>query len=456
MTSQGPVLVVLPPRTAGRDERESLLAQGLLEDVCGALTRFAALQVISWTSGAAVAHLSDPAIGERLGATHILRSRLESGGGRLRVTATLVESTGGAQVWSESLEAAADDPFSIQDELVGRIAATLTARLEQAALNEARRKAPEALAAYELTLRGLAALRRGTLRADEEARGLFQRALDLDPHHARAMGGMSLSYFNEWSCQFWDRFHDNGRLAYQHAHRALELDDGDAMLHVVIGRIHLYHRKFEQASWYFDRALALCPNDADNLIQLSNCQVFLGHPETGKEMAERAMRLNPYHPNSWYAYAALPWFVDREFEKALETGFKSGIAPVVDIPAYTAIALAYLGRLEEAREHLAAYHQAFRELITFGREPEPGEPVRWLLDVNPYRRETDVAMIMEGFRLLGEPGAASAGARDAAEAARNPPPETADRGRGEVRNSTQPGTHEVEASGTTDDRIQVQ
>lgn len=402
MTNQGPVLVVLPPQATDNGNHDDPLARGLMEDVCGALTRFPTLRVISWMSGAAVAHLPDSALGERLGASHVLRSRVEKSGNNLRVTASLVDCTGGTQLWTEPLELSNDDPLTIRDELAGRIAATLVARLEQITLAGARRKSPESLATYELTLRGLALLRRGTPQADEEARGLFRRALELDPDHARAYAGLSLSYFNEWSCQFWDKFQEHGRLAYQYAHRALELDDLDAMLHVVIGRIHLYHRRFEQASWYFDRALALCPNDAENLIQLSLCQAYLGHPETGMELAQTAMRLNPYHPSYYHGYAALSYFLDRQFEKALEIGGKSGEAPIVDIPAFTGVALAHLDRIDEAREHMSAYHAAFRELITFGREPQPGEPVRWLLDINPFRRREDVDMILAGLRLLGE------------------------------------------------------
>lgn len=404
MASDSPLLVVLPPVAT---DHGNPIAHGLMEDVCGVLTRFPTLRVVSWMSGVAVAHLSDPELGQRLGATHALRGRVERSGDRLRVTASLAECATGTQLWSEPLELSNDDPLEIRDELAGRIAATLAARLEQTTLAAARRKSPDTLATYEIVLRGLTLLRRGTPEADEEARGLFRRALTLDPNHSRAYAGLSLSYFNEWSCQFWDRFQEHGRLAYQHAHRALELDDLDAMLHVVIGRIHLYHRQFEQASWYFDRALALCPNDAENLIQLSLCQAYLGRPETGMELAGKAMRLNPYHPSHYHAYAALSYFLDRRFETALEIGGRAGEAPIFDMPAFTAVALAHLGRLDEARVHMTTYHGAFRDLITRGREPEPDEPVRWLLDINPFRRPEDVDMILAGLRLLDEAGPSS-------------------------------------------------
>lgn len=398
--ARGPILAVLPFRAA--DDRVALLAQGRLEDVCGELARFPELQVISWRSGLAVADLPDREAGTRLGATHLLRGRLEEHGGWLRVTATLVDCAAGTQLWHERFEAPAADVFTLQDEVVARIAATFTARLEESALHDARRKPTESLAAYEATLRGLALLRQGTVAADEEARRLFEQALERDPTYARAQAGLSLSWFNEWSCQHWSCFEENGRRAYEHAHRALDLDDRDPLLHLVLGRLLLYRREHEQASWYLDRALALCPNDARLLIELSVCEAYLGRPEIGIERAAKAMRLNPYHSNDYYAYAALPHLMARRFDRAVALIGKATGVPIVDNPANAAVALAHVGRIEEAQRQLARYIEAFRERITYGREPEPGEAVRWLLDTNPYRREEDRELIREGFRMLGQ------------------------------------------------------
>ncbi|MEX0730992.1 MAG: hypothetical protein WED00_09830 [Aquisalimonadaceae bacterium] len=395
-----PVLALLPFAVQSGSDGDELIAQGLLEDICGELTRFPALQVISWMSGRAVADLPDPEVGARLGATHVLRGRVRRTGARLRVSATLVESQGSTQLWTEQFDAAAEEIFTIQDEIVARIAVILIARLEERALRVARRKPTDQLAAYEACLRGLMLLREGTLEADEGARPLFRHALDLDPLYARAHGGLSLSYFNEWSCQFWDRFEENGRQAYTHAHRALDLDDRDPMLHLIIGRIQLYNRAFDHASWYFDRALALCPNDAETLIQLSLCEVYLGRPDASIRHAEKAMRLNPYHPDYYHAYAALAHFAARDFDRTLAVGSNIGTPPMIDIPAYTAIALAHLGRMEEARQELARYHAVFEEKITYGRQPQPGEACQWLIAVTPFKRKEDETFLLEGFQLL--------------------------------------------------------
>jgi TolB-like protein len=413
----GPVLAVVPAPGASASADDALLTAGLLEEVCGELARFATLHVISWASSLVLAELADAAVADRLGATHVLRGSLRRLGDRVRVRVDLVECASGLQLWSERLEPAADAVFAVQDELVGRIATSMVARLEEATVRAALRRPPASLAAYELTLRGLAELRTGSLEADEAARELFRRALTIDPHYARAEAGLSLSHFNEWSCQHWSRFEENGRLAYAHAHRALALDDRDAMVNLVIGRIQLYHRQFDRASWYFDRSLALSPNDADLLVQLTICEVFMGRPDVALAHVERAKRLNPYHHPIYNAVEGLACFASRRYERALEGFTRGGPVPYVNFPFYVAVTLAHLGRLNEAEAEIERFLERFRILITRGRDPEPGEPWRWMEEVEPYRRREDDEHLLAGLRLLSN-GHLVAGAPSATPPAR--------------------------------------
>ena len=163
---RGPVLAVLPFAAPGGSEADALIAQGLHEDVCGELSRFRAFAVISPISAAAVADRSDAEIGTVLGATHVLRGRLRRAGEMLEVSASLVDCAGATQLWTERLTAPGEEFFSLREGIVARIVATLAARLEETVLAEARRRPTESLAAYALTLRGLAKLREATLAAD--------------------------------------------------------------------------------------------------------------------------------------------------------------------------------------------------------------------------------------------------------------------------------------------------
>ena len=370
---------------------------------CGALTRFRSLQVISPHSAAVVAGLDDGEIGARLGSSHLLRGRIVQDGERLTLRASLISCNAKRQLWDERLEMPLEDFVAAQDDVVDRVAATLHARVEETALAEARRPTSDN-AAHALVLQGLARLRGATLEDDEMARALFEQALARDPLNARAHAGIALSWFNDWSCQYWDRFDEASRQAYIHAHRALDLDDTDGMVNLVLAKLLIFRRAFEQGAWYLDRALALCPNDADLLMQAALCEVYLGRPEAGVAHIARAMRLNPYHPNWYHAVSAFVHLFARDIATALASKQKSDVLPFVDAPAYYAVAHAHAGEIAEGRKELERYFAEYRAKITFGAPFEPGAPLRWLFEVNPFRRPEDVAFIRDGFRLLDSAG----------------------------------------------------
>lgn len=409
-----PTLAVLPFTCAGTSDEDALLAQGLHGDICTELTRFRGLRVISPASAAVVADLGDDAIGSRLRASHVLRGHLRRLGAQLQLDTALSCTREATQLWSERLHVPEGEIHALEVEVVGRIAATLNARLQEEQLAVAR-KATATLAPHLATLRGFRLLREGSLEADEAARALFEEALALDPGFARAHAGIAFSWFNEWSCQYWDRFEENGRLAYAHAHRALSFDDRDGQLHQVLGKVLLYHRDHARAAWYFDRALALCPNDPEILIAQALYDAYLGRPEAGIEHAARAMRLNPYHPPYYFGLAAIPHLVAGEFEKAVSLGLQADGIPNVDVPAFWAVALAHHGAFDRAREQFDLYKANLCAKILNGRTPDPGEAVRWFVDYNPFRRPEHVAIFVDGFRLIDAalPRAAPAATMDA-------------------------------------------
>jgi TolB-like protein len=396
-----PVIAVMPFTSLGDAGLSDLVLQGLHEDICGALSRFRSLGVISPRSAAVVSACDDAEAGARLGASHILRGRLVGGDGQLHLTAGLIAAAGAQQLWTDEIELPSGDPFALRDEVVARVASSLHARLDEIARAEIRRSAATP-ATNGLVLHGLALMREGTLAADDAARAIFEKVLARDPANARAHAGIALSWFNEWSCQFWDRFDENSRLAYHHAHCALDRDDGDGMVHLVIAKVQLFRRAFESASWYLDRAVALCPNDADLLVQAALCEIYLGRPETAIEHVSRAIWLHPYHPNLYFGIAALAHFFARDLDAALAMGAKADRVPFVDASAFSAAALAHAGKADEARHALVQFHADFAEKIAFGAPVEPGEPIRWFLKVNPFRRPEDAAYVAEGLARLGE------------------------------------------------------
>jgi TolB-like protein len=390
-------LAVLPFDNPTGDPEQAYFARGFVEELVTELARFPQIEVIH-------AHTTLALAGDRLPdalkVAFLLRGSVRRLGEIVRVGAQLVEAESGRQVWAERFDAPAGRLLAVQDEIVAKVASALSIGIDDARLRGARRKPLENLDVYDCWLRGLELLRRGTVDDDLRARAFFERALALDPSSARAHAGLSLSHFNEWSCQAWEMWDDKERLAFEHARRAADLDGRDAVIQIVLGRILLYRRRFDEAARHVERALELSPNDADVLAHAALCRTYLGHHASALGLAEKARRLNPLHPDWYLPCAALPLLFQERHAESIAL-LSAAPRALVDIPAHLAAAYALLGDREGAAASLSMFLSDFVDKITFGRAPEPGEPLRWLLHVNPFRRDEDAALLTRGLQLAG-------------------------------------------------------
>jgi TolB-like protein/tetratricopeptide (TPR) repeat protein len=393
-------IAVLPFDNPSGDPEQAYFARGFVEELVTELSRFPTIEVIHPTTSFA---LGGERLPDDLRVACLLRGSVRRLGDIVRVGAQLVEAEGGRQIWADRFDAPADRVLAVQDEIVARVASALSIELDAARLRGARRKPLASLDVYDCWLRGLDLLRRGTIDDDARAREFFERALALDPHAARAHVGLSLSHFNEWSCQAWELWDERERLAFEHARRAAELDDRDALVHVVLGRVHLYRRRFDEAARHVERALDLSPNDADVLAHAASTRAYLGDPASALALAEKAMRLNPRYPDWYVPCAALPLFLVGRHAEAAALVARAPRA-MVDLPAHLAAAHALAGDRERAAAAVEMFLADFVEKITFGRAPEPGEPLRWVQHVNPFRRAEDAALLARGLALAGLAG----------------------------------------------------
>ena len=372
------------------DSDIEFFAKGFRDDLVTELSRFSELAVVTPETG-----LHDSG-----DLRYTLQGSIRRGEDRLRVTAQLVDASTGEHRWAEKFESHDSDPLSLQDEIACAVAGTLASHIAGLATRQARRTPVTNLAAYECWLRGRECLEQGTPAADLEARGYFERALELDPNYPRAYAGISLSYYNDWSCQSWHLWREGEQLAGEYAEKAVAHDGGDAITHVVLGRVRLYQRKFGQAEQCLERALNLNPNDKEVLSHVALWTFYLGKPDEALDMVERAMALDPGHGLWLHGVRGLALYNLRRYADAERSLAKAATA-FVDFPAMAAAAAAMHGDTAAAQTHLDSFLTSFKTKITFGREPSPGEAVRWLMDVNPLRREADLEHILEGWRTRG-------------------------------------------------------
>jgi adenylate cyclase len=183
-----PSIAVLPFENLSGDPDQQYFADGLSEDILTALARFTQLLVIARNStfvykGRAVA-IAD--VGRDLNVRYVPEGSVRRSGDRLRVAAQLIEAATSAHLWAERYDRTLTDIFALQDEITERIVTTLVSNIERSIIEQARRKPPSSLGAYELFLHGRQQRDLSRYEGMVAAKGLFEQAVALDPGYALA------------------------------------------------------------------------------------------------------------------------------------------------------------------------------------------------------------------------------------------------------------------------------
>jgi TolB-like protein len=402
-TKQAIRLAVLPFDNLTGDVEQDYFSRGFVEDLIIDLSRFSNLEIISSHTSLSLdsSGPDEKQSAKKMGADFILKGTLRKLGDKLRISTQLVDPFHEHTLWGERYDAPLETVFDIQDNIIEKVVSTLSIQIESSILSAARKKPDTQLQSYDYWLKGYEFLRQGTLQGDAKARALFNNSLKIDPHYGRAYAGLSLSYFNEWSCQLWKRWDENEAMAYKYALEASKYDQTDHLIQMVLGRVLLYRREFDQAAKHLERAFELNQNDADNLVQLAGSMALLGDADKGIQLFEKALKLNPNNDDWYNVFGTLAYFVKGDYDRLIEITRNVSPTISVDMPAYMAAAYAYLGDQEKAKYYAQIYLRTFKEKITYGREPESGEPLNWILHVNPFRNESDVDHLKKGLQLAG-------------------------------------------------------
>jgi tetratricopeptide (TPR) repeat protein len=142
-------------------------------------------------------------------------------------------------------------------------------------------------------LRARPALQRPA-RADlVEARVLLRRAIALDPNYAAAYAALAETYHVAAVMGWAESPADTLSRAEELANKALSINDSEVRAHIILGRVHIFHQRYEQAKAEMDRAIAINPNDALGLAGRGNLLMWLGETDAAIEVLELARRIDP-------------------------------------------------------------------------------------------------------------------------------------------------------------------
>jgi len=291
-----PSIAVLPFENMGGDPEQEYFADGMVEDIITALSRFKSLLVIarnsSFTYKGKAADLKQ--IGRELGVRYVLEGSVRKSGSRLRISGQLIEAATGSHIWAEKIDGPLEDVFDLQDRVTQSIVGAILPNLMQAEMVLASRKPPSTWNCYDRYLRANALLFKFSPITIDEAKEEYQRALLLDPDFPPAVAMLSTCYVVQRFLYGQDLRESELLKALELSARAAELAPDDGMVLSLCALTTTFlSDDLEKATILAERAVSLNPNISMSWAALGWIYNWLGEPERACEAFDRAARLNP-------------------------------------------------------------------------------------------------------------------------------------------------------------------
>ena len=183
-----PSIAVLPFENMSGDPEQEYFADGMVEEIITALSRFKSFFVIarnsSFTFKGRAVDIKE--VGRRLGVRYVLEGSVRKASGKVRITAQLIAATTGIHLWSDRFEGDLENIFELQDQVASGVVGAIDPKLLEAEIGRVKRKAPANYDAHDCFLRASALIHQWKTEGREEALRLFYKAIELDPDYGQA------------------------------------------------------------------------------------------------------------------------------------------------------------------------------------------------------------------------------------------------------------------------------
>jgi TolB-like protein/tetratricopeptide (TPR) repeat protein len=302
-----PSIVVLPFNNLSSDPEQEYFADGIVEDITTALSRFSSLFVIARNSAFTYKGrtVDVKQIGRELGVRYVLEGSVRKSKDRVRITGQLVEAKNGTHIWADRYDGDIGDIFALQDRITTEVVGTLVPELETAEIERARRRPPDNLDAYQLYLRALAAFYSWTREGNDEALVMLDQALKLDPRFAAA----AVIADNCWAARYaqgWSPIDEAIAQSTRYATLAVRVDPDNAeALSVLARRTPSIKQDIAETIELAERAVRSNPNSAFAWRCSGYALMFIGEAQRAAEHFERTLRLSPRDPRAYDAVSGL-------------------------------------------------------------------------------------------------------------------------------------------------------
>jgi adenylate cyclase len=381
-----PSIAVLAFTNMSGDPDQEYFSDGIAEDIITALSHIRWLFVIarnsSFTYKGRTVDIKQ--VGHELGVRYVLEGSVRRSTDRLRISAQLIEAATGANVWAERFDRELADIFAVQDEITEAVVSAIEPAMADAERQRVGRKAPETLGIWELYHRGLWHFFKYTPEDNRLALEFLHKAAALDPGSAAVQAALGLNHLvGGWLFAPQQRAKSDVP-GLEHGRIAAGLDPQDATAHAVFGLGLLMAGQPDAAVKEGTQAVALNPSNATAQALHGAILAYAGRSEDSLPHFAQAIRLSPFDPLRWVwvHFSASALYFHGDYEACAATGRDvCRMRPDV-VFGYRAVvvALAELGRLDEARQYADVIH------TRFNREMRAFLSSRW-----PEWRETDYA-----------------------------------------------------------------
>lgn len=358
-----PPIAVLPFGDSRESGADPLIGRGFAEELSLELARNADLPVIATTSTQAATDQGGDlrSVAHRLNARYLVDGSLHREGDSLRLRVRLVDGRDGQVAWTAAEDVPAAEVYRVRNELVERIATTLQSSVHVREKQLVMQRPPASLDNYEQSLRAMALKHRITPQANAEARRLLEGVLQRDPEFAPAWAYLGMVEGMDWLNQFsGPRRPELLASAIGRLERAMQLDPRLSASHLGLTFLLQYQGRHADAVTAGRRCLELAPSDAECRMFLAFALVFNGQVDEAAGLAERAMALSPLAPGYMHTQHGVVLWATGKLDEAVQAQQRC----LQQTPRFVVcrirrmLALAELGRIDEAQADLAALRAA--------------------------------------------------------------------------------------------------
>jgi TolB-like protein/Flp pilus assembly protein TadD len=378
------------------DPEQEYFADGIAEDVLTTLSKIQELMVIARNSSFAFKGQARDIreIGRILGARYLLEGSVRKVGNRVRLTAQLIDSLDGRQIWADRFDGGLDDVFDLQDRITQEIVAALEVQLTLGEQVRVWRKRYGSPLVYEYLLKGRVLYVNFARHTHARARDQLERALELNPVFAPALYLLGLTLTDQARFGWENDRAATFEAALDCANRALAADPGYGEAYLVIGYVCTFQRRHDEAVAAGEKAVTLSPSGSDAYHMAGMYHGYAGNFRMAALYEENAQRLSPLERNESMVDEARARFHLGDFAAAHDIASRVLKERPRWLTAQSTLiaSLWNLGRQDEAR--------------TIAKELLTGHPSftvsRWALQL-PYRRQEDLDALVNPMRMAGLP-----------------------------------------------------